>query len=167
MRGRPAWVTAFASQPSVSMEKETTQCTDSPRRPALPSVFMTSRRISLSEMSSPRSWPPERATFSHRKRSISSDTSVRKLSSRAPPDSSYSLSIRSVRGVGSESPMSPTNFLVAVVRAARLRSTRSRSWPPPLGKRMAECGRMGDGQYFRSRAVSGITPQLDSGSLRH
>jgi len=41
-------VTVFASQPSVSMLTLTTQRTPSPRRPGLPTVFMTSRRRSSS-----------------------------------------------------------------------------------------------------------------------
>ena len=44
------WVTVFASQPSVSIETETTQRIVAPRRPSLPTVFMTSRRRSWSLM---------------------------------------------------------------------------------------------------------------------
>ena len=44
------WVTVLASQPSVSIETETTQRMDSPSRPGLPTVFMTSRSSSWSVM---------------------------------------------------------------------------------------------------------------------
>ena len=37
------WVTVFASQPSVSIETETTQRVSPPSRPDLPTVFMASR----------------------------------------------------------------------------------------------------------------------------
>ena len=46
-------VTVFASQPSVSMETETTQRMAPPSCPGLPTVFMTSRSSSWSEMLSP------------------------------------------------------------------------------------------------------------------
>ena len=39
-------VTVFASQPSVSMETETTQRMEPPSWPYLPTVFMTSRSSS-------------------------------------------------------------------------------------------------------------------------
>jgi len=55
------WVTVLAYQPSVSMETETTQRTDSPRVPGwvpgLPTVFMTSRSRVASSISLPaRIW---------------------------------------------------------------------------------------------------------------
>ena len=46
-------VTVLASQPSVSMETETTQRMEPPSRPCLPTVFMTSRSRSWSVMFSP------------------------------------------------------------------------------------------------------------------
>jgi hypothetical protein len=42
------WVTVLASQPSVSIETETTQRTCSPSLPGLPTVFITSRSRSSS-----------------------------------------------------------------------------------------------------------------------
>ena len=44
------WVTVLASQPSVSMETETTQRIEPPSWPGLPTVFMTSRSSSWSVM---------------------------------------------------------------------------------------------------------------------
>ena len=44
------WVTVLASQPSVSIETVTTHLICSPRRPGLPTVFMTSRSRSSSVM---------------------------------------------------------------------------------------------------------------------
>ena len=38
------WVTVLVSQPSVSMETETTQRICSPSRPGRPTVFITSRK---------------------------------------------------------------------------------------------------------------------------
>ena len=54
------WVTVLASQPSVSIETETTQRMLSPRRPGLPTVFMTSRRRSWSLIFSPACASPVR-----------------------------------------------------------------------------------------------------------
>ena len=42
------WVTVLVSQPSVSMDTDTTQRMDSPSFPTLPTVFMTSRSSSAS-----------------------------------------------------------------------------------------------------------------------
>ena len=47
------WVTVLASQPSVSIETETTQRICSPSWPGLPTVFMTSRSRSWSVIFSP------------------------------------------------------------------------------------------------------------------
>ena len=47
------WVTVLASQPSVSIETETTQRMEPPSCPGLPTVFMTSRSNSWSVMFSP------------------------------------------------------------------------------------------------------------------
>ena len=49
------WVTVLVSQPSVSIDTETTQRICSPSRPARPTVFITSRSSSLSLVSP---WPP-------------------------------------------------------------------------------------------------------------
>ena len=94
------WVTVLASQPSVSIETETTQRIGSPSWPCLPTVFMTSRSSSWSVMFSPARASPVRSTISRRKRSISSAAMSRKLSSSASPASSCSLSISSVFGRG-------------------------------------------------------------------
>jgi hypothetical protein len=64
----------------------------------LPTVFMTSRSKSWSVMFSAWRGSPVRSTISRRKRSISSAAMPRKLSSRASPDSSCSLSISRVLG---------------------------------------------------------------------
>ena len=92
------WVTVLASQPSESMETETTQRIDSPRRPGLPTVFITSRRSSLSVMASASSRLPERCNRSWRNRSISSPAASRKLASRLSSDSSCWLSMSRVWG---------------------------------------------------------------------
>ena len=64
------WVTVLASQPSVSIATDTTQRMCSPSRPRLPTVFMTSRRMSSSVMSSALR-PGKRATYSRLNCSIS------------------------------------------------------------------------------------------------
>ena len=94
------WVTVLASHPSVSMETETTQRMSLPRRPSFPTVFMTSRRTSTSSISSACTCWPLRSTISRRNCSSSAAAAFRKLSSKGSPDSSCSLSIRSVRGRG-------------------------------------------------------------------
>jgi hypothetical protein len=66
------WVTVLASQPSVSMETDTTQRMEPPSRPALPTVFMTSRSRSWSVSLSASARLPVRSMISRRKRSISS-----------------------------------------------------------------------------------------------
>ena len=92
------WVTVRASQPSVSIETETTHRIDPPRAPGLPTVFMTSRSRSWSDRCSACRRSPVRATISRRKRSISSAAASRKLLLRASPESSCSLSMSRVRG---------------------------------------------------------------------
>ena len=99
------WVTVLASQPSVSIETETTQRMEPPSWPGLPTVFMTSRSNSWSVMFSPARTSPVRSMISRRKRSISSAAMPRKLSSSASPASSCSLSISSVLGRGSGLPV--------------------------------------------------------------
>ncbi len=94
------WVTVLASQPSVSIETETTQRMEPPSWPGLPTVFMTSRSSSWSVMFSPARASPVRSMISRRKRSISSAAMPRKLSSSASPASSCSLSMSSVFGRG-------------------------------------------------------------------
>ena len=54
----------LVSQPSVSIETETTQRTPSPRRPGLPTVFMTSRKSSASDTASAAAPAPSCAAFS-------------------------------------------------------------------------------------------------------
>ena len=54
-------VTVLASQPSVSMETDTTQRIDSPNRSGLPTVFITSRSNSWSERFS--AWRRSAGTF--------------------------------------------------------------------------------------------------------
>ena len=94
------WVTVLASQPSVSIETETTQRIGSPSWSGLPTVFMTSRSRSWSVSFAACCGSPVRSTISRRKRSISSAAIARKFSSSASPDSSCSLSISSVFGRG-------------------------------------------------------------------
>ena len=91
-------MTVLASQPSVSIETETTQRICSPSRPFLPTVFITSRSRSWSVDVLARAMSPVRSTISRRNRSISSAAMARKSLSSASPDSSCSLSIRSVFG---------------------------------------------------------------------
>ena len=64
------WVTVLASQPSVSIETETTQRMDSPRRPSLPTVFMVSLSRSSSESFSAWERSPVRSTICRRNCSI-------------------------------------------------------------------------------------------------
>ena len=92
------WVTVRASQPSLSIETDTTQRVRPPRRPSTPTVLTTSRSRSSSVSRSACRRSPVRATISRRKRSISSDAAVRNPRSSASPESSCSLSISSVRG---------------------------------------------------------------------
>ena len=99
-------MTVFASQPSVSIDTETTQRIESPSVPGFPTVFITSRSSSWSVMSSPSLRFPVRSTRSRRKRSISSAAILRKFLSSASPDSSWRLSISSVRGRASRLPWS-------------------------------------------------------------
>src|SRR5450759_5197183 len=80
------WVTVVASQPSVSIETETTQRTCSPSRPGLPIVFMTSRRRSSSVISS-ADRPGERIAQSRLNSSISAAAIFLKAGSSASPDS--------------------------------------------------------------------------------
>ena len=63
------WVTVFASQPSVSMETETTHLTCSPSFPGFPMVFMTSRKRSSSVRAS-GSRPGNRMRYSSLNSSI-------------------------------------------------------------------------------------------------
>ena len=72
------WVTVLVSQPSVSMETETTQRICSPRRPGRPTVFITSRSSALS-LASPCAAPaPSRAASSRLNCSISGPAASRK-----------------------------------------------------------------------------------------
>src|SRR5680860_1862970 len=70
------WVTVLASQPSVSMETDTTQRMDSPNWSCLPTVFMTSRSRVASSISLPArrslASDPPRSSASRLKRWISS-----------------------------------------------------------------------------------------------
>ena len=86
-------VTVLASQPSVSIETETTHFTCSPSLPGLPTVFITSRRRS-SSVSCSASRPGKRARYSSLNSSISRAAIFLKSSLIASPDSSCSLSIR-------------------------------------------------------------------------
>ena len=60
------WVTVLASQPSVSMATETTQRMESPSRPGLLTVFMTSRSRAWSVMFSACWRSPVRSMMSRR-----------------------------------------------------------------------------------------------------
>ena len=93
-------VTVRASQPSLSIETETTQRVCSPSRSSTPTVFTTSRRRSSSVSPSACRRSPVRWMISRRKRSISSAAAVRNWRSSASPESSCSLSISSVRRAG-------------------------------------------------------------------
>ena len=99
-------VTVRASQPSVSIETETTQRIDPPRVSGLPTVFITSRSRSWSDRCSACFRSPVRATISRRKRSISSPAAARKFLSSASSESTCSLSMSSVWGRASAFPSS-------------------------------------------------------------
>ena len=58
------WVTVLVSQPSVSIDTETTQRICSPSRPVRPTVFMTSRSNSPSVGSAVSPAPRSRARCS-------------------------------------------------------------------------------------------------------
>ncbi len=90
-------VTVLASQPSVSMATDTTQRMCSPRRPGLPTVFITSRRMSSSVISSVLR-PGKRCTYSCLKRSISAWAALRNAGSSASPRSSWAESTSRVLG---------------------------------------------------------------------
>ena len=98
-------VTLFASQPSVSIDTETTHRTAAPSWSFFPTVFMTSRRRSWSVTLSAARASPVRSMISRRKRSISSAAMARNLGSSASPDSSSSESISSVLGRASGLPV--------------------------------------------------------------
>ena len=104
------WVTVFASQPSVSIETDTTQRIEPPSCPGLPTVFMTSRSNSWSVMLSALRWSPVRSVISRRKRSISSAAMSRNPVSSASPASSCSLSMSRVLGRGSGLPVVSSKF---------------------------------------------------------
>jgi len=80
----------------VSIETETTQRIDSPSRPALPTVFITSRRSSWSEILSTLAPTPSRWIISRLNCSISGLAISRNCASRASPDSICSLSMNLV-----------------------------------------------------------------------
>ena len=130
-------VTVLASQPSVSIDTDTTHRMLAPSVPALPTVFITSRRSSLSGMS-PSAWLPVRSTRSRRKRSISSAAITRNLSSSASPDSNSSESISSVFGRGSGFPVTSSKFRNSASRpcsrvqppSTALRATRLQTGSP-------------------------------------
>ena len=95
------WVTVLASQPSVSMETETTQRMDPPSRPCLPTVFITSRSSSWSVMfSACAAVAGALDDLAAEALDLVGRPCSRKLSSSASPDSSCSLSIRSVLRAG-------------------------------------------------------------------
>ena len=91
------WVTVLASQPSVSIETETTQRTGSPSLPALPTVFITSRMICPSSTSSALR-PGTRRAYSARNSSISVAAIFLNSGDRPSPDSNWTESTRIVRG---------------------------------------------------------------------
>ena len=100
------WVTVLASQPSVSMETETTQRMGSPSLPSLPTVFIDFAQevlvgdfAGLLDVAALDDLPAE--TFDLHPTAMS-----RKSLSRASPDSSCSLSMRSVRGRARRLPFS-------------------------------------------------------------
>ena len=98
------WVTVRASQPSVSIDTDTTQRVVPPSRSATPTVFITSRSRSWSDRLSAWRRSPVRAMISRRKRSISSVAAARKSLPSASPESSCSLSISRVCGLASGLP---------------------------------------------------------------
>ncbi len=129
------WVTVLASQPSVSIETETTQRIVLAELAVLADgVHHLAQQILVGEVLGLAARSPVRSMISRRKRSISSAAIARKLSSSASPDSSCSLSISSVFGRGER-----VAVLVEVAeqgeaavlerRRCRLRSSR---WKPEM-----------------------------------
>ena len=123
------WETVLASQPSVSIETDTTHRTSSPRRPGLPTVFITSRSRS-SSVSSSGSRPGKRARYSALNSAISVVARRLNSSDMPSPDSSWAESTRIVTGLPMKSPSatfekranSPGTFTVVP-------SDNSFSWP--------------------------------------
>src|SRR6266851_2689937 len=92
------WVTVLASQPSVSMDTLTTHRTGSPSLSFLPTVFITSRRISaLSTSSADR--PGNRRRYSAVNSSISAAATRLNSGDSASPDSSCRESTRILGGL--------------------------------------------------------------------
>ena len=118
-------MTVLASQPSVSMETLTTQRTGSPSLPGLPTVFMTSRRRSVSETSS-RARPGNRIAYSLLKASISAPATFLNSADMPSPDSSWAESTRIVRG-RCRIPPSSSTLVNSGSSPATVRP--SRSWP--------------------------------------
>ena len=101
------WVTVLASQPSVSIETDTTQLDVLAELPGLPTVFITSRSRS-SSVSSSASRPGKRSRYSALNSSISRGGDLLELGAHASPDSSCSLSTRIVFGRCSQRPAPST-----------------------------------------------------------
>ena len=94
-------MTVLASQPSVSIDTDTTQRMDLPEASLLANgVHHLSEQVLVSDVLRIAGASPVRSTLSLRKRSISSEAMVRKFLSSASPDSICSLSISTVRGMG-------------------------------------------------------------------
>src|SRR3990172_5681067 len=98
-------VTVLASQPSVSIDTDTTHFTCSPSLPGLPTVFITSRSRS-SSVSASASRPGKRARYSALNSSTSRAAILLKSGLIASPDSSCSLSIKIVFGRAIQRPSS-------------------------------------------------------------
>ena len=122
-------MTVLASQPSVSIETETTQRTCSPRRSFLPMVFMTSRRRSSSVMSSTER-PGKRRMYSRLNSSISAAAIFLNAGSIASPDSIWAESIRRVFG---RSIQAPSSTLLKIRRLPRARRRGVVLAGPPAG----------------------------------
>ena len=99
------WVTVLASQPSVSIETETTQRMCSPSRPGLPTVFITSRSSSAS-VSLSSGGAVARALHHLAAELLDFGLDALKSSSSASPDSSWSLSMSRVFSRASGRPLS-------------------------------------------------------------
>jgi hypothetical protein len=97
------WLTVLASQPSVSIDTDTTQRICSPSLPALPTVFITSRMRS-SSVSLDTSAPGLRLRYSFLNAASSVAAAALNSGLNVSPDSRAAESISTVRGRSSHSP---------------------------------------------------------------
>ena len=151
------WVTVLASQPSVSMQTDTTQRICSPSLPGLPIVFITSRSRSSSVRSSVDR-PGKRSRYSALNSSISAAAIFLNSGLIASPDSSCFESTRMVLGRSVHWSCSTLLNRWQVAGGDRRHVVGQWDLPPrdPVVDQLADVGVVADDDEDRRREVRGI-----------